>query len=476
MILLALCIGLGLPALLGWLVVDLAEWRMKLLMKSEKIALGFVVGSLLWSLLIFVWHTVSGWPLSAGWLTTMLGIVCAILAGIALLQRKKHVCIDATDIVPSLPLSTPWRLALGALLLWTTCKILLSGIVFLLLTPTYLDDTLDNWNLRAKVFFVDKHMTLALPGEDPVASALGISSYPPGVALFKTWLALLHGSWSEPLINLPHLLWYLCGIVLLYAAARRRMEKRYALLCTYAFCSLPLTLMHGTNPYGDMLVSVCVLGAAVLIWRASLAMQQESKAALLRIAGVVLGLLTFTKNEGLLLYMPPLVLVAVAVLLWKNKNGLMKARDAVMHGAMLLAPLLLLALPWLSYKWLNGLTFGNAKPVTSLGIGWQSGVVDAVWINTFFEGNWLLLFPLFSAALILRMRRAATSLLPLTAFVLCTYVGQLSLFLFTGLSVEAIRQTGYARGLVHLAPTIVLLCALLLVPYLQTAKENDHVG
>jgi hypothetical protein len=83
-------------------------------------------------------------------------------------------------------------------------------------------------------------------------------------------------------------------------------------------------------------------------------------------------------------------------------------------------------------------------------------------VNTFSEGNWLLLFPLFFGLLAFRWRDAFGWLLIPTMFFLFVYVGQALLYLFTSLSREAILQTGYARGLIQLMPLIVMLTILLL--------------
>jgi hypothetical protein len=220
--------------------------------------------------------------------------------------------------------------------------------------------------------------------------------------------------------------------------------------------------MHGTNPYADAFLSVHVLLTVIFPLRAFREVDPARRMALLRIGALCAALLPFTKNEGLLIYLPPLLLVGGVSLVIALRNNSMTKRDALHTIAWYAGMLLLLVLPWLLFKWSNGLTFGNAKSFTSLGLGWQSGVVIAIVVNAFFEGNWLLLFPLLIGLLLWRRCAAFSTWSPLTAYVLIVFTGQMMIFLWTGLSVEARMQTGLARAGVQLMPCFVLLTTLLL--------------
>lgn len=458
MIALALLIGVLLPTLTGWCVLTALEGKTRVLLPLERWVMGAMMGMTLTMLLTFALHAGIGLPLNrSGFL--ILQSTSLLLAACAALWRGRGALAPH---VSSTSLSRTTWILLTMVALWMSVKILLTSITFLLLTPTFLDDTLDNWNLRGKVFFVDQALTLVMPGEDPLTSPMGVSSYPPAVPLSKTWLATLAGEWSDPLVNSIHLLWYLGALALVFFAIRRRLSFAWACLGTYLIGSLPLYLMHGSNPYADAFVSVHVFLAASLAFFGVTEGDPKKRLTFLRLGALAAGLLTFTKNEGLLVYLPPILLL-LCFSLWRTvRRGDMHKRDAIEVLGWYGGCLVLLGLPWLLFKWQHGLTFGNAKPFTSLGIGWQEGVAFAISINTFLEGNWLLLFPLLLLLLIAQWRRAFSSLLPLAGFFLIVYVGQGLLFFFTGLSTEALRQTGYARGLVHLTPTIVLLTTLLL--------------
>jgi len=460
MLFLILPLGLILPTLNGWLMLSLLERNKKVLFRTERWVMGCVAGLTFTMLVTFAATALAGFPLN---FTCFLSVqlLCLIIFGIAWVVLPK---IPSQHPLPAPSSTLPrWaKIVVGILAVWVAVKLLVTGITFLLLVPTYLDDTLDNWNLRAKVYYFDEALTLAMPGEDPLTSPLGVSSYPPTVPLAKTWLSTIARQWDDRLINSIHIVWYLGAVFLVFFALRRKLSLGWSLTGTYILTSLPLYLMHGTNAYADAFVSIHVFLAASMLYAAITADDAARRMSFFRIGAFMAALLTFTKNEGLIVYLPPMLLilcVSLVLLVKQRKLSAKQAIEVVLWYAGLIA---VIALPWLVFKWTNGLTFGNAKPITSLGFSWQENVLQAIAVNTFFEGNWLFLFPVLFGLLIWRWRYAFGGAAVLSAFFLIVYLGQGVLFLFTALSHEALMQTGYARGLVQLTPMVVLLATLLL--------------
>lgn len=463
MTLLWLPAGILLPTLTGWLLLRLIEGRTPVLFRAERIALGFVLGLTFTMFVTFVAH-ITGLILFTrlGFLAIQL-VITALLAltFFIRIRRRPSPSHPNLNLNLSLPLRpTPlWaKILLGFALLWIIAKI--AGGGFLLVSmPPYFDDTLKNWNMRGKVFFLTQRLDLPTPSKpmDP------LSSYPPTVSMAKTELTAFAGQWNEGLVNSIHLLWFLAAFVLLFEAVRRHSRGSWGLVGTYLLAGLPLYFMHGVNAYADVFLSAHLFAAVSLLFHAS---REEGprRSAFLRLSALATGLLVFTKNEALLLYLPiVLVLLALALFLgWTG--GRMSKREIrnalIWYGGWLLS----IALPWLLFKWTYGLSFGNAKAVsTGYAFGWQPDVLRTLWINTFFEGNWLLLFPLFFLLVAVRWRHILTSPLffPIL-FVFAALLLQIVLFLFTSLSVEATMQTGLGRGIIHLAPLIVLATTLLL--------------
>ncbi len=461
--LLFLPIGIALPTLTGWLLLRILEGHTSVLFRTERWAIGFVLGLTLTMYVTFLTHVCGLISLNFIGFFSVQCLLTLVCGGIWFWNRVPMEGVTAAAS-PGIP---PWIKTLCAVVgAWILLKVSIAGVL-LVLSPPYFDDVYNNWNMRGKAFFVEQEIVLNLELGNEIVSSTAVSSYPPTVPMVKAWLASLAGTWDEGLVNSIHLLWYCSALVLLFFALRRYVNVLWSALGTYLLASLPLYLMHGANAYADVFLSVHLFLALSMILHV-LRAEGDAQKAFIRIAALALGLLIFTKNEAILLYLPPLVLILII--------SLVRNRSLPLKSMILWYTLAILAVlvPWVLYKVSHGLTFGNAKEVTGMTLGWQPGVVRAVWINTFFEGNWLLLFAVFIGLLIARAKQAFRSVLVvLTGFILIVYFGQLFLFLFTSLSQEALRQTGYARGLLHLVPCIVFLIVLLLQPVFS--KQEDTI-
>jgi hypothetical protein len=462
MTLLWLPAGLLLPTLSGWLLIRLCEGRHPVLAALERWTLGFLFGLTLTMFVTFCAH-IAGLILFTrlGFLAVQAALV--LMLGIGRLLQWKFSPPPTPYALPPTPSSRSplWlTIALSLLLLWTLAKIAF-GSYILVTTPPYFDDTLKNWNFRAKVFYETHALDVGPAG---AAESGVLSSYPPTVSLVKASLAAFAGQWDEGLVNSVHILWFLAPLILLYYALRHRTSLPWALLGTYVLASLPLYFFQGVNAYADVFLSAHLLAAAALTARGLTEEEGRRRAGLLRLSALACGLLIFTKNEALVLYLPLLLSVFLGGLFLLRKRKSMTRRDVWSAFAWMAGGLLAIGLPWVLFKWTHGLGFGNAKDIsTSYSFGWQAGVPYVLWVNTFFEGNWHLLFPLLLLLIALGRRRLFSSALaPLSLFVFAAILLQIGLFLFTSLSVEALRQTGLARGFVQLAPLVTLLTVVLL--------------
>src|SRR5262249_53344420 len=144
-----------------------------------------------------------------------------------------------------------------------------------------------------------------------------------------------------------------------------------------------------------------LLTGVLLLYYALTAASKEQCLSFLRLAAAALALVAFTKNEGLVLYLPSLTVLATFTLWKSRRRGLLSQRDTLLAAGWFLGALALVAGPWILFKSLHRLTYGNAKAISGLSLVWQPGVILAILVNTFLEGNWLVFFPLFFLLLIL---------------------------------------------------------------------------
>ena len=462
----ALIIGIAIPTLAGWMLIRITEGSKPVLLRLERWFIGFVLGCALFTFTAFILERIGviGFTLIGFIITSLL--LFLILGTVVYKKRGK---LFYSDVIPasSPPLNKfAWILILliGA---WIAVKII-TGSILLVVSPPFQDDVINNWNYRGKVFFHTQELTLDLERGHGIVSSVGVSSYPPSVPLMKTWLSTLNGNWSEGLANSIHILWYLSALYLLYCAIRRYRSKGWALLGVYLISSIPLYLIHGSIAYADVFVSLYLFIILTSLYGAMRCKYDGKRTSFLRIGAITLALLIFTKNEGLALYVPIIALFTLIVISrYSSRKSLL---FYIGSGAAVL-------MPWLIFKWANGLSFGNAKSVTKLSLGWQEGVMNAAWTNLFMNGNWIFLFLLLIVLLVFAYKKAwKGKLVIVTGFILAVIFAQLVIFLFTNLSVEAVMGTGYSRGIIHLVPLIVFLCIMLLPKSLSPSqKVSDSI-
>jgi hypothetical protein len=452
-------IGLLPLLLVGWLAVSALEGKTRMLSLSERIIYGMILGPTIVMEIVFLLNAVHLQRLNLmGYLTGLL----LLLIPLGFLEWKRR-----SSTAPRSPkgevgsVSSPKRPAKSTIVIlsllgfWILLKCA-AGMTILMSDPAYNDDVFNNWNYRAKVLHHEE--MLVINHENP-----GVTSYPPTVPMIKVWFALVNGEWNDRLIAFMSPLWYVLGIVLVWCTLRRTSGRKWALLGAYMLASLPLFFIHGFTPYADLFVALHIGVALLPVTLALGAETEERRAAWLRIGALGTALLPMTKNEALLMHLPPILLIAATAIVWsvlQGKLSLRAARSVILTYAVLIIAVLV---PWLTYKWMNGLPFGNAKGIGDIEIVWQENVLRSLFITWILEANFLLLPGLLLALLIARFRTAFLSpAVTLTAFILIALLGIAGIFLFTGLATEALRQTGSARGIVQLLPVMVVLFTLLL--------------
>ncbi|MDD4628436.1 MAG: hypothetical protein PHE68_03530 [Candidatus Peribacteraceae bacterium] len=472
MTLLWIPVGMILPALSGWFLLRILENRTPVLLRLERWVLGFLLGLTGTMELTFLarWAgliTLNRW----GFLSVQL-ILTALLAIAFIIGRLLSPSNLNLTPTPKALRPTPFilKILLVLALLWTVVKLAMGSFI-LVTTPPFYDDTVKNWNLRGKIFYLTGNIPLSLNTQDPKATD-PLSSYPPTVPLVKASLASLAGRWDEGIVNGIHALWFFALIALLYAALRRQSSRLFGLWGIVVFVSLPFALFQGVNAYADIFVAAHLFAAVHLLFLAAREQDNARRDTFLRLFALATALLTFTKNEALILHLPVLLALFAGLLVLRFRKRHMTAGMCVRAVAWMGGFLLVLLLPWLCYKWGNALTFGNAKSIGGTFAGWQPYVLSTLWANTFFEGNWHLLFPLLFALVLCRWKALRSPLLIPAGFLFVSLAMQIGLFLFTSLSAEATMQTGFARGVVQLSPVAVFLLMLFLHGIFVDPKDS----
>ena len=252
-------------------------------------ALGFGFGSLL-----FVgWRALAGGPPGSGPAIFALTAI-AVAAGVVWSRSRASSFLEVRK-----PAERPLWIGLAAAAFVTALFFALrAAAAYWLEIPDGAYDAVATWNLRARL------LALA-PG--PLAAALDATNYPlllPGAIAFQ-WSLL--GELS-PQVPRATGLAFLLGTALVLPVALGRGGRALGLAAAALFLAAPFAVGQGCSQEADVPTGYLLLLAAALLAR-RLRGEQGPRP---EIAGLVLGLLAWTKNEGLLWVALALALFALS--------------------------------------------------------------------------------------------------------------------------------------------------------------------
>ena len=168
------------------------------------------------------------------------------------------------------------------------------------------------WAFKAKVLYFEQgiYNEAFLQAERLHAK----TRYPQLIPLTEAFIASVSGGFHETAIKLLFPCFYVSLIMLVGSELSRAFDRRYALLCTGLFASLPVFTIYANggaaSGYADLPLAfyITALATRLLRWL------QEGSASSLRLALLFTSLTVFTKTEGLALVF--IVFLATALAAW----------------------------------------------------------------------------------------------------------------------------------------------------------------
>jgi hypothetical protein len=164
--------------------------------------------------------------------------------------------------------------------------------------------------------------------------------YPQLIPLTEAFIASASGGFHETAIKLLFPCFYVSLIMLVGSELSRAFDRRYALLCTGLFASLPVFTIYANggaaSGYADLPLAfyITALATRLLRWL------QEGSAGSLRLALLFTSLTVFTKTEGLALVF--IVFLATALAAWllygRRVRSLWPLPVTALGGLICLAP------------------------------------------------------------------------------------------------------------------------------------------
>jgi hypothetical protein len=372
-------------------------------------------------------------------------------AACALLCVGRHGESAAATPLPRLPRSEQILTAALCLLIGTKIVCVFLELLHRPLTPW---DSFSVWALRAKIWAARGGL---LDPRDLFYSSVAVRpDYPPHVSLLQTWTAIWLGSWNDVLVNLPWGCYYSAALLFVFATLARHLPRAWALAGVFLLAGLPLFVVQAAVAgYADIVLSVHFTAAviAVYLWAS------ERHAVHLAIALLFTASLPFIKLEG-----TPLAVACAGGLIMQTRL----LRSAVLRALLVVTAIVLAGVSiWLNDD-LRRLLLGSALHREAL----------QPLLRSFMGlGNWHLLWPLFIAIAVLRLKRIwGTPLAWLLATVIAAMLPFFYTLLYTNAAEYVLEQTAPGRLFLNCAPAAVFFIIVAtydaLAPNAKTRLSN----
>jgi hypothetical protein len=313
---------------------------------------------------------VSGWFVLAG-----------ASVGLALWIADAHRSGWSRPVGPTTqvsPLRSPTQIMLAGIISVLVIEKLVFAAIQGFSFPTYFWDAVANWNYRAKILHAAGRLDLD-PHSDTFLGG-GLAHYPLGPSLFRAWLATLLGKWSEAAVAVHSTVIY----VLLFGITWIRLAKRIRWWCGLVFAylaiSIPLMTYHAYAGYADL--SVAFFLAACLVYGYEYLTTRDSLSGL--VSALFLAAVLFTKNEGVVLVLPVLM-VTVFMAVWSRRVAL---KPAASYLAIAIGPVV----PWIVLKAYLGLPYAPSE--ANAGLAFHAEGLPRLFAVVFLQGSFNL-FGLF---------------------------------------------------------------------------------
>jgi hypothetical protein len=329
------------------------------------------------------------------------------------------------------------------------------ALLWLIVTGRAILKPIQFWDAWATYAFKAKVMFLEAAIPSPALFGWGGSpnypDYPLAVPLQEVWVSWFVGAWDDVAVKLLFPGYLLSLLYLAYGCLREQWDARPAMLGTLFVAGLPLLLQHGHDGYTNLPQAYFVFGGAVALTRH---VRSADRRDLLLAALFAVGLV-WTRVDGVVLVACNAVLLLV---LAARRSALLTPRAWTDISIYLSLPLLVWG-TWSLVKLHLGIspTFQvDGSSVVPLFDRWQR--IASVFFRSFFlDGNWLILWALFSLAGIYRWRDVLGLESLFLFWPVIFYLGSItSLFATTGLFRFLEDGTVVHRLILHVAPLAAL--------------------
>ncbi|MEK7158295.1 MAG: hypothetical protein AAB733_01850, partial [Patescibacteria group bacterium] len=318
-------------------------------------------------------------------------------------------------------------------------------------------DSFAIWAFKARAFFLDDGLTGTFFRYDHTLYSHW--DYPLHIPLFWDWIAQWMGTFSLPLLKATNTVLFTSGIGIFWSNLRHAIGRRSALLWSIVLISIPILFKTaGMSLEADLPLAIFFLGSGINLFRAFRA--NPSRAWIL--CGLFTGLAAWTKNEGMIW----LVMISIILLIHglRHRNNFPNALRAI-------ALAVLLALPWRLFQWSRGFASDLFASPVIFHFDRAQMIIKAILRQFLLWESWGILWILVAASMLIlliqKIRHAprihpAVALLGIALLLQALAYGLV--YIITPLPIEWHLGSSLNRILLHLAPLLLFLSALVLSP------------
>lgn len=344
----------------------------------------------------------------------------------------------------------------GLLLVFILEKLVWS-IYSLIKLPVYFDDALNHWSGRGKALLYSVNWSWDPASPLFMGKAFGHEQYPLFASIWRATNTSIAGSPDGFIERVDGLLMWVIIVISIATWINEVSGKRWLGIVGASILScLPLEAWHITAGYVEIYMQAYLILALWGIFNGKYVF-----------AGLMTAALIWSKNEGLILFVPTLTLCLFFTLLLNRDLDL--AKKAKLFANYKLTWIAIIS-PWILFKLFKGIGFtipGNSD------IGYVDGTLKlfgyAMFDNPSSSFFWafILIGIIISSSRIIKDKK----LLPIAAGAFTLLAMMLFVFTSTGAHVFLENQMTIHRSLLQIAPVFIVLVCLSLVGEKTKLKE-----
>jgi len=314
--------------------------------------------------------------------------------------------------------------------------------------PIYFDDALNHWSGRGKALLSGTNWSWDSTSIYFMGDAFGHEQYPLFASIWRASNAALLGHHDHGLERVDgFIFWMIILIVTIHWITEVTGKRWLGLIGAVIIAGIPLQTWHATAGYAEIYIQAYLL---LSIW---CIMQKRYL-----LAGVCSAAMIWSKNEGLVIFVPCLI-ACLFIKLYLDKST--SVNDRLKSFFRYNLAWLVAIAPWLIFKVTKGLGFTIP---TEQGIGYVEGALGK-FAQAMFDSpssSILWIFALLTMILCFKRIWQSNKLLPLAASCIILLLMMVFVFTSTGAYTFLENQMTIHRSLLQIAPPFIILICLAL--------------